>query len=410
MRLLTFFLILYLSACQTKNDTTEFYFPPQWEEQESVWLGWSVDSNIQKVHLQMAKALNTHVTLTILSRSDSVQMVALKQLARDGIDTSTVKRFVHYIPNVFIRDAGPRFLKNKKGQLAIADFGWNNYGYPKEFETYQFSDKRGEIDNSLAAQMNLRTITSSIVAEGGGIDISTSMLMCFKETALQRNPGKSLEEIEKEYLRMYGKQKMIWLDKTPVMDKVIAGAKAGNYFGYGANGHIDEFARFVNDSTIVLAQIDSLEKNNDPVSNIDYKILKDNLAILQKATDINGKPFHIIILPVPSYSLYVEKEILSDSMKNNGDGKILFKNFNTGQEICWLPAVSYLNFFISNNTVLVPKYWQPGLPATERMKDEKVKEALQILFANREIIQINALGLNKNGGGMHCASQQQPKR
>jgi len=409
MRLLTFFLMLCLSACQTKEDTTKLYFPAEWEEQESVWLGWSVDSNIQKVHLEMAKALSPHVTLTILSRSDSVQLVALKQLAQSGIDTSIIKRYIHYIPNVFIRDAGPRFLKNKKGQLAIADFGWNNYGYPKEFETYQFSDKRGEIDNSLAAQMNQKTVTSSIIAEGGGIEVSTSMLMCFKETALQRNPGKSLDEIEKEYLRMYGKQKMIWLDKMPVMDKVIAGAKAGNYFGTGANGHTDEFVRFVNDSTIVIAQIDSTEKYKDPVSKMDYNILKDNLAILQKATDTYGKLFHIIILPVPAYALYVDKEILSDSLKKNGDGKVLFRYFKTGQEICWLPAVSYLNFFISNKTVLVAKYWQPGLPETERTKDEKVKEVLQRLFADREIIQINPMGLNKNGGGMHCASQQQPK-
>ena len=203
MRLSKFFLILCFSGCQTQQDTTKFYFPAEWEEQESVWLGWSVDSNIQKVHLDMAKALSPHVTLTILSRSDSVQQVALKQLAQTGIDTSIVKRYIHYIPNVFIRDAGPRFLKNKKGQLAIADFGWNNYGYPKDFEIYQFSDKRGEIDNSLAVQMNQRTVTSSLVAEGGGIDVSTSMLMCFKETALQRNPDKSLEQIEKEYLRMY---------------------------------------------------------------------------------------------------------------------------------------------------------------------------------------------------------------
>lgn len=235
------------------------------------------------------------------------------------------------------------------------------------------------------------------------------MLLCFKETALQRNPDRSLEQIEKEYLRMYGKQKMIWLDKMPLMDKVIAGAKAGNYFGYGANGHTDEFVRFVNDSTIVIAQIDSAEKDMDPVSKVDFHILKDNLAILKKATDIQGKPFHIIVLPVPAYSLYVDKEILSDSLKKNGDGKVLFKNFEAGQEICWLPAVSYLNFLISNNTVLVAKYWQPGLPETERMKDEKVKEVLQKLFADREIIQINPMGLNRNGGGMHCASQQQAK-
>lgn len=409
MRLVTFFLIMCLSACRTKEDTAAFYFPAEWEEHESVWLGWSVDSNIQKVHLEMAIALSPHVTLTILSRSDSVQNVAMHQLITAGIDTSKVRKYIHHIPNIFIRDAGPRFLKNKRGDFAIADFGWNNYGYPKDFEVYQFSDKRGEIDNALAKQMNLDTKTTSMFAEGGGIDVSTTMLICYKETALQRNPGKSIEEIEKEYLRMYGKEKMIWLDKMPLMDKVIAGAKAGNYFGYGANGHTDEFVRFVNDSTIVIAQIDSTEQYLDPVSEIDFHILKDNLANLKLATDLQGKPFQIITLPVPAYSLYVDKEILSTSLKSSGDGKVLFKNFEIGQEICWLPAVSYLNFLISNNTVLVAKYWQPGLPQSEKMKDERVREVLQKSFGNRKIIQINPMALNRNGGGMHCASQQQPK-
>jgi len=202
---------------------------------------------------------------------------------------------------------------------------------------------------------------------------------------------------------------MIWLDSMPLMDKVVTGPKAGNYFGYGANGHTDEFARFVNDSTIVVAQIDPAERQLDPVSMVDYGILRKNLAVLQKAVDEKGRSFRIITLPVPRYSCYVEKNILSDSLKNEGDGKIFFKNFKVGQEICWLPAVSYLNFFISNRVVLAPMYWHPGLPPSERKKDEKVKEVLGKIFPGRQIVQINPMGLNRYGGGMHCATQQQPK-
>lgn len=71
--------------------------------------------------------------------------------------------------------------------------------------------------------------------------------------------------------------------------------------------------------------------------------------------------------------------------------------------------MSYLNFFISNRVVLAPMYWHPGLPPHEHEKDEKVKEALQKLFPGRQIVQIDPMGLNRYGGGMHCATQQQPK-
>ena len=407
--LLIALLVLIATNATSQKKSQKFGFPPQWNYQESVWLGWSTDPDIQQVQLQMSKALSPHVSLTILSRSDSVQKVVLQQLNAAGIDTALVRKYIHYIPNVFIRDAGPRFLKTDDGQLAILDFAWSNYGYPKELKVYQYSDKRGDVDNSVAKQMKLKVISSKMVAEGGAFDMSNTMLMCFKETALQRNPGKSLKEIEREYLRMYGKQKMIWLNRMPYMDKVVLGPKAGNYFGGGgANGHVDEFARFVNDSTIVIAHIDSIEKNNDPVSKLDYDILNENISILKNTTTVQGKPFRVILLPVPNYSLYGEKKIIDDALRNEGDGKYLFKDFNNGDSIFWLTAVSYLNFLISNGVVLVPSYWHEGLPLSEKDKDEKVRSILQMLFADRKIIQINAIGLNRNGGGMHCASQQQP--
>jgi agmatine deiminase len=240
MKLVKIFLLisLYFFSCTTANKSIttveandQFYFPPQWEEQESVWLGWSLSPSVQQLHLQMIKAFQGKVGVTILARSDSLLQSAFQKISSAGIDTTSLKGFIHFIPNLFIRDAGPRFLINDKGELAIADFSWNYYGYPKEFAVTQYSDRRGEIDNDIAMQMNLPVVSTSVIAEGGGFDMSSNMLISFKETALQRNPGRSFKEIEREYLRMYGKKKMIWLNRMPLMDKVIAGPKAGNYFG-----------------------------------------------------------------------------------------------------------------------------------------------------------------------------------
>jgi agmatine deiminase len=389
---------------------TNFYFPPQWEEQESVWLGWSLSPSIQELHLQMIKAFDGNVGITILARSDSLLKSAFKQIQSAGIDTTKIEGFVHFIPNLFIRDAGPRFLINEQGQLAIADFAWNNYGYPKEFQVYQYSDRRGEIDNDLAKQMNLPVISTSVVGEGGGFDMSSDVLMSFKETALQRNPGRTIEDIEKEYLRVYGKKKMIWLNRMPAMDKVVAGPKAGNYFGYGANGHVDEFARFVNDSTILIALIDPAEKDLDPVSRADFEIMNENFEILKNATDAHGKSFSVIPIPTPAYKYFSEEIILTDSLINTGNGKVMYQNNKAGDTIYVMSSVSYANFFITNGVVLSAKYWREGLPEFEKLKDEKVKNILQSAFPGRKIVQLDPLALNRNGGGMHCATQQQPKR
>lgn len=51
-----------------------------------------------------------------------------------------------------------------------------------------------------------------------------------------------------------------------------------------------------------------------------------------------------------------------------------------------------------------------GLPESENEKDEKVKDLFVKLFPGKKIIQINPLAINRGGGGIHCATQQQPKR
>ena len=68
-----------------------------------------------------------------------------------------------------------------------------------------------------------------------------------------------------------------------------------------------------------------------------------------------------------------------------------------------------MNFFISNNVVLIAKYWKEGMPLKEKEKDETAKNILAGIFPDRKIIQINPLPVNYLGGGIHCITQQQPK-
>jgi agmatine deiminase len=156
-------------------------------------------------------------------------------------------------------------------------------------------------------------------------------------------------------------------------------------------------------------QIDSLEKDNDPISKTDYDILKENLQILKMARDEKGKSFNIIVMPAPGLSSFARKSALTAKEKNTTLGKCLFRDFEVGDEIYWIPALSYLNYFVTNGVVLVPRYWHVGMPESEKQKDEYVKSIYTKMFPDRNIIQINPLGANWQGGGMHCITQQQPK-
>lgn len=74
-----------------------------------------------------------------------------------------------------------------------------------------------------------------------------------------------------------------------------------------------------------------------------------------------------------------------------------------------MPAVSYLNYFLINKLLLIPKYWRPGFPESCKEKDNQVKEIFVGLFPDKKIVQINPWGLNYGGGGIHCWTQQIPE-
>jgi agmatine deiminase len=330
-----------------------------------------------------------------------------------GVDSNKIKWIRDSLRYDFPRDPGPIFLINNSGEMKLADFNWNTYGYEyvyKDFRLEKFDSLYGEIEKREAARLGIDIISSEIVNEGGAFEINGNrVMMAIEETALQRNPGKSINEIEKEYLRLTGSKKMIWLKRSVIHDRAFDGPTVENWFTGGANGHIDEMARFVSNNTILLAQISDEERSGNPISKIDYEILEENFRILQQATDINGKPFQIIRIPSPNLNVpdYFTELIVSDEWR--AEGSLNLSSFANGDTIRITKAVSYMNFFISNDVVLIAMYWKEGMPESEKKKDEEVKKLLEQLFPERKIIQINPLAINRGGGGIHCATQQQPK-
>jgi len=396
-------------AADATSAAAGYTFPPEWAPHEAVWLGWSETPRLHPLQTEMIQVMAPHVPIRLMVTSEKARAQAAAALDAAGIGRHRVEFVTHEVPNFWIRDAAPRFLSDGR-RLAIADFAWNGYGYPREL-LVEMPDllRRGVVARDLAARLDLPVVSSAIVAEGGALDVSDTVILAYKGTALQRNPGVPLAEIEREYLRVYGKKKIVWLDRAPLADRVFSGPKLANYFGGGANGHIDESVRFVDNSTIVIAQIDPQEATGDPISRADHEILRENRTQLRAATNVDGRPFRIITLPAPAFRHHLWKGPLSETQKRHDTLGAWYRGFEVGDEIHWVPAVSYLNFFVTNGVVLVPAYWRKGLPEREREKDELVRQTLQRLFPDRRVVQINPSEVNRIGGGMHCITQQQPR-
>jgi agmatine deiminase len=189
-----------------------------------------------------------------------------------------------------------------------------------------------------------------LVLEGGSIDVNgAGLLMTTEECLLSpvqaRNPGVSREQIERALGDYLGVDSVVWLGRG------IAGDDT--------HGHIDDLARFVSRDTVVLvSEADRSDANYEP--------LRENWQILRRY------PLRVVKLPMPA--------------------PIAFN----GQR---LPA-SYANFYIANQTVLVPTFNDPA--------DRQALDILARLFPDRQVVGIHALDLVLGLGTLHCMTQQQP--
>jgi agmatine deiminase len=70
----------------------------------------------------------------------------------------------------WIRDHGASFLVNGKGQLAVADFGWNRYGYPGWLEI-KYNNNMDSVSKYLKqheANTKLTGVVDSLMAVAEG--------------------------------------------------------------------------------------------------------------------------------------------------------------------------------------------------------------------------------------------------
>ena len=63
---------------------------------------------------------------------------------------------------------------------------------------------------------------------------------------------------------------------------------------------------------------------------------------------------------------------------------------------------TYMNYYVCNGAVIAPQFGDPPANAAAR-------NVLAALFPGREIVMVNIDPIAAGGGGIHCATQQQPQ-
>ena len=375
--------------------------PAEFEQQEYIWLSWNETGFLAgkpfcTTIVNAVKEIYPHVKVKIFYgpqlnyNKEQMQERIYEVLIKNNIDTARIELFFNEKPFGAIQDPGPVFLRNEKGQLVVADF---KYTHP---------DKRSEeIDRNAAKQMKLSVISSPLFSEGGAWQTNGEGTMLVVESVeLDRNPTMTKPQIEDEYKRVLGVTKIIWL-KNGLKEEEWGKLENGKY-GIGTGGHIDEFCRFVNGNTVLLAAVDAKDTIGNEISKVSYFRMEANYQLLQQSTTADGKPFEIIrLLAGP---LMTKKLSYSNLSKEE---KYWFYNV-TNDSVEFYLATGYMNFVIANDVVVTAKFWKEGLPVEYKERDEQAKEILKKAFARRKVVQIDCVPLHHDGAGLHCHSRNQP--
>jgi agmatine deiminase len=333
---------------------------PEWAPHKACWVAWPSHEDLWEEALLPVQAEFVALCKAIQYTPPGGSVEALNVLAptgerlleaRKALQGLTADFYQVGFGDIWLRDTAPLFLSNRTGGRTVGCFEFNGWGgkFDLPFDH--------EVSTQIASLVSDTRVDFNFVLEGGSIEVDGEGTCLTTEQCLlspNRNPTLTRTEIEGRLKEALGVEKVLWLKQGLINDHT--------------DGHIDTLARFIAPGEVV-CMVPAGER--DPNANVLNEIERD----LREMTDAKGRKLKVHCIPSPG--------LVEDEVK-----KIL-------------PA-SYVNFYISNHSVVVPVYGSP--------QDGEAVAAITALFPSRKVMGSSAVHLLKGGGAFHCITQQEPIR
>jgi agmatine deiminase len=350
-----------------------FRMPGEFEPQERIWMLWPQRPDnwrlgakpAQRSWVEVATAIAQFEPVTVGVNHDQYEN------ARNLLPAAV--RVVELSSNdAWVRDCGPTFVVNDKGDVRLVDWDFNAWGGLCDGLYFPW-DKDQMIPLKVSELAGVDRYKAPLVMEGGSIHVDGEGTVITTEECLLspgRNPQLTRAEIEghlRDYLNV---EKVIWLGKGIDPDET--------------NGHVDDVACFVRPG-VVLAGI--TEDKDD----WRYELLQDNLRTLQAATDAKGRKLEIHTVPMPAIMEITADEAWGVDLAEGSIPRV------PGDKT----AASYLNFLIVNGGIVLPVFGDAN--------DDAAREIVAGVFPERRVVTVPGREIVLGGGNVHCITQQQPR-
>jgi agmatine deiminase len=334
----------------------KFAMPAEWDKHERTFMSWPVRESmvypedhepVCRGYAQVVKAIAEFEPVTLLVNPGD------RDLVRGYFHDELNIEFAEIPHNdAWLRDNGPTFIVGENGELAGVNWRFNAWGG---------KHAPWDLDDAVAPQalefVRAYRFDAPLVMEGGSIHVDGEGTLLTTEECLlnpNRNPDLSREQIEDYVKRFVNVSKIIWLKRGLSGDET--------------DGHVDNVACFAAPGKIIIQTCDDPDDEN-------YEITQENLRILREATDAKGRSFEILQIPQPPKRLHEDSRL----------------------------TLSYLNFYFVNGGIILPVFG-----GAAEATDREAERILRKTFPNRRIRTVDGMAIIKEGGNVHCTTQQLP--
>lgn len=332
----------------------KYKMPAEWAPHERTFIEWPVKAslvypdNYKEVcegYAEVIRAISKFEPVTVIVNSDDAPLA--KTFCGNAAEFEVIEH-----NDAWCRDNGPTFVYDETGNRVGVDWQFNAWG--EKYTPYDLDDAMA---GTLLERLKIQRLRAPIILEGGSIHTDGEGTLLSTEECLL-NPNRNallnrsaIESILNDYL---GVTHFIWL-------------KDG-LFGDETDGHIDNVACFAKPGVIL---IQTCRDPEDP----NYARSRSHLRSLKTARDAAERKIEIVEIPQPPARYY------------------------RGERL----TLSYLNFYLVNGGLILPVF-----SGEASVADEAAEAILKRVFEGREIVKIDGMKLIKEGGNVHCITQQMP--